>query len=160
MHESAKAVGRADRVKISPFALEKGELQYAAERSVDNEAATCSDQPARGSSDFRDSVSGEEGAPQASPNANGQRQLPGLSALLRAPENGSSGAPSPRATATGGIAAALRDAVMRRTTGNASQDESVVKEFANGDSYSGHWKLDLVGSCAIPCTPSFYSPHV
>lgn len=154
MLDSAKAVGRADQVKISPFAL----VKYAAERTVDNEAATSSDQPARGSCDFRASGSGEEGGPQASPSANGQRPRGGLSTLLRAPENGSSGAPSPRATAAGGIAAALRDAVMRRTTGNASQDESVVREFANGDGYSGQWKLDLVGSCAIPYTPSPYAP--
>lgn len=151
MLESFEAEGRTDGAKVSPFALIKGEMVAA--RAV---LATSPDQPARASNAFRGS--GDEGAPQASPGASGQRQRGGLSTLLRSSENGSSGAPSPRGTASGGIAAALREAVKRRTTGNASQDETVIREFANGDSYSGHWKMDLVGAlllfvpvCSVKC---------
>lgn len=148
MLESFEAGGRTDGAKVSPFALIKGD--FVAARVADNELATSTDQPARTSNGFRGP--GDERAPQLSPSANGQRQRGGMTGLLRtslpAAQNGGSGAPSPRGTASGGIATALREAVKRRTTGNASQDETVIREFANGDSYNGQWKMDLVSSTA------------
>ena len=130
---------RTDGKEVPPFALK---ADFAAARAAlfsDNELPSTVERPSRANG-FR----GTEGAPQASPN--GQRQRAGWSAALR-PEAGSSGSGSPRGTASGGIAAALREAVKRRTTGSVSTNETVLREFANGDSYSGQWKLDLVSRC-------------
>lgn len=147
----------------SHFAVRGNSVASASQRS-DTEPASASEQPVQSTNGVH-GLSDQPAPPSSPDNSVNHHGLTsglsalGLSSLLRPVENSGSRAVPSTASLSGGIAAVLRDVVMRRTTGNSSLEDPVIKEFANGDRYSGHWKQGLVRPTSLPlCSVDSSSP--